>query len=33
MTEDNIKIIIIRTDLKTRGWQAANWIEEAKFGV
>jgi len=29
MRENNIKIINMRTDLKTTEWQGANWIEEA----
>ena len=33
MREDNIKIINIRTDLKTTEWQCANWIEEAQYGA
>ena len=33
MREDNIKIIDIRTDLKTTEWQGAKWIEEAQYGA
>jgi len=33
MREDNIKIVNIITDIKTRGWQVANWIEEAQYGA
>jgi hypothetical protein len=33
MREDDIKIVNIITDLKTRGWQGANWIEEAQCGA
>jgi hypothetical protein len=33
MRKDNIKIVNIITDLKTRGWQGANRIEEAQYGA
>jgi hypothetical protein len=33
MKEEDIKIINIRTDLKTTEWQGANWIEEAQYGA
>jgi hypothetical protein len=33
MREDNIKIVNIITDLKTRGWQGANWVEKAQYGA
>jgi hypothetical protein len=33
MRGDNIKIINIRTHLKTTEWQVAKWIEEAQYGA